>query len=112
MGVSTNPAPMYRDAMATVSWLSTRLPGTLPVALRALHHAMDLVEQIGLALRGIDRDHHLVGADESLQRLRAVLHLAVECGQLAPAQALHLAERLDAVRRQIGGWQRRLTDVP
>jgi hypothetical protein len=101
-------APLFVQSFDLAAWLATNVPAESEVA-RALHRdALALLDHVVLALKGVDREHHLERADELAALLRVRTRLAQRVGLLGERQLLFLAQELDGIGRQIGGWMRRL----
>jgi hypothetical protein len=101
-------APLFAQSLSLSQWLLQNLAVPSPLRERIHAHALDLLEHLTLALKGFDREEHVEQADRTAARLRVMLRLAHELGQLDEERFLFLAEQLDGIGRQIGGWQRRL----
>ncbi len=104
-------SPLYRDSLALCGVLLHELAGGESYAALRRHleeGALRLVDQVSLALAGMDRRERVEGADAELQALRAHLHLALELGMVDEEGFLALAEQADAVGRQLGGWLKKL----
>lgn len=106
------PAPLHADTLDLGAWLAARLAGPVhPVDGRMFALAMQLHEETALALeRAGDRLDWVDRMDLTLTRLRAVARLAEHSRLLDAAAYMALAERLDGIGRQIGGWKRRLRE--
>ena len=105
-------APLFVDGMALARWLLGRFggsPGQLEQQIVSV--SLDLLQAITLALKDRRRDEQIELADEMLIRLRVLLRLAMDCGRLTPEQYGHVLGRVDAIGRQLGGWQRSLGPV-
>ena len=111
MASKPSPAPLFVDAFSLCEWLNGRLTQNRDaLSGRLLHHALDLLEDITLALKDYHREQRLEQADERLVVLRVELRLAAACGLLEERQALHALDYCDRIGRQIGGWQRSLDE--
>lgn len=103
-------APLHNDCLQLARWVATTIDPTLPTGRRAHELAIELVEQVALALHGYDREESVENADRAAARLRVVLRLCLEVGLVSDGGLLHTAEQLDRIGRQIGGWQRHLAE--
>jgi hypothetical protein len=102
-------APLFVDALALSQWLIERFGAARgPLEDRLIGLALELLQILALALKDRDREARIERADELLIRLRALLRLAMECGRLTAPQYGHVLERVDAIGRQLGAWQRSL----
>ena len=102
-------APIFVDAYQATLDIQQRLGGVdTPLAQRACSHALRLLEATTLALKGWDPIENLEIADRGLLALRLALRLVCDSHVVEPDSLLPTLERLDAVGRQLGGWQRKL----
>lgn len=108
MTPATAHAPIYTRAHDLARWLLAHLPGEGPLTRRMQHEAIDLLDGLVLALADRDRAQHLARADDQLRLLRAHVRLAHDIELLDAAQVVFLAEQLDDIGRQLGGWRRHL----
>ena len=105
-------APLFVDALAIAQWLVGHFDGAAGVlGPRIVAAALDLLQAVTLALKDRRREEQIELADEHLIRLRVLLRLASECGNLTAEQHGHVLARVDAIGRQLGGWQRSLGPV-
>ena len=112
MSEHSSQAPLFVDALALAQWLLNHFDGAAgPLAARIAAGALDLLEAVTLALKNRRRDEQIELADELLIRLRVLLRLAADSGQLTSEQYGHVLERVDEIGRQLGGWQRSLGPV-
>lgn len=104
-------APLYGDTFAFCAVLLEELEagGTHRALRRHLATAgLQLLSHVTLALGGFDRLASLTAADAELCALRTELRLAAELGAVTEESFLALAEKADAIGRQIGGWLKKL----
>jgi len=102
-------APVFVDAYEANLTLHRALAGDAsPVGARACALGSDLVDAVAFALKGWDTREELDAADALLARLRLAVRLLGDLGTLPRPQQLSVAERLDCVGRQLGGWRRSL----
>ena len=104
-------SPIYRDTLALAGVLLEDLAevAAYPVLCRRLEDgALRLLDQVALALCGLDRRERVETADAELQALRAHLHLALELRLLDEESYLALVQQADAIGRQLGGWLKKL----
>lgn len=104
-------SPLYRDAIALCGVLLEELEGGArhPGLRRRLEEgALRLLDDVALALAGLDRLDRVEDADVELRTLRVHLHLAYELEVLEEEVFLALAGQADAVGRQVGGWLKKL----
>jgi hypothetical protein len=101
-------APLFVQTMALARWLLQHLDGPSVLVERIQRDALRLLDDVVLALKDVDRDESLARADTTAALLRVHLRLSQEVGAIDERQLVYLAGELDAVGRQIGGWQRRL----
>jgi len=105
-------APVYRDALRLAEWILAAFgerDEELPRSLCRL--ALELCDQLALALSGRDLEARLADADDELVRLRGRLRLAATAGAIEEERLLYALGLCDAIGRQIGGWLRRLEVV-
>jgi hypothetical protein len=110
--VSWRDAPLYVESHDLARWLlersSTWSNGSV-LGERVGRTACELVESVGLALTfPARRAEHLEAADGALVRLRCLLRLAQDSGQLSPGGLRYAAGRLQAAGRMVGGWRKRV----
>lgn len=101
-------APLFVQTIDLCRWLVANLAGPPVVTERVHRHALDLLEAVAWALKGFERQEQVERADRSAAALRVHLRLAWHVGALDDARHLFLAEQLDSIGRQIGGWLKRL----
>ncbi len=106
-------SPLYRDTLALCGVLLQELDDGsdyIPLRRRVTDGALCLLDQmtLALALAGSDRYDRVLQADAELQTLRTHLHLAFEIGITDEETFLALAEQMDTIGRQIGGWLKKL----
>lgn len=101
-------APLLVQSLDLARWLVAHLDAPPAVTARIHRHALDLLEAVTWALRGFEREQQVESADRSAAALRVHLRLAWHLGALDDARHLFLAEQLDSIGAQIGGWLRRL----
>ena len=70
--------------------------------------SLELLDDVVMALKDIERHEHLDQADLCLIRLRMRLRLAAESALLEERQALFLLAKADGIGRQLGGWLKSL----
>ena len=105
-------APLFVDALSIAKWLVEhfdRSAGALGPHVVAI--ALDLLQAVTLALKDRRREEQIELADEHLIRLRVLLRLAADCGNLTAEQYGHVLSHVDAIGRQLGGWRRSLGAV-
>jgi hypothetical protein len=107
-GRHAKEAPLFVQSMALARWLFENLRGPGVLVERIQRDALRLLDEIVLALKDVDRDESLARADTTAALLRVHLRLGQELGAVDERQLVFLTGELDAVGRQIGGWQRRL----
>lgn len=102
--------PLHRDAVALAGVLLEELDAGDALRDRLARVALDLVEDVTLAVARNDpsRLDRLEDADSGLRLLRVHLQLGHELGLLDEGDYLDLAEQADVVGRQIGGWLKSL----
>ena len=108
-----NGSPLYRDTLAFCGVLleelaATPLEGLEPLGRRLAEGALRLLDDVALALAGMERRERLEDADAELCTLRHHLLLAGELTLLGEEAFLGLAEQADTIGRQLGGWQKKL----
>jgi len=109
----SSKAPLFVDTLALNQWLAGHFDASQRVSeQRLMGLAITLLECVTLALKDRDRVVRIAQADELLIRLRVLLRVVVECGQLTPEQYCHALERIDAIGAQIGAWKKRATQSP
>ena len=101
-------APLFVQTLALAQWLLANFAGEDPLARRVHGNALDLLDHVVLALKGFGREEQVDEADRSAALLRVHLRLALELRRLDEDRYLYLAEEMDGIGRQIGGWQKRL----
>ncbi len=101
-------APLYAEAHDLARWIVENVPHDAPLPRRLHESSIDLLESVVLALKKHEREARIDEADSICVRLRACLRLACDTRTIDERRLLHLAERLDSIGRQIGGWKRRL----
>ena len=103
-----NQAPVFVQAFDVAAWLLRQVKGgdALPQAVH--RDALAMLDHVVLALKGVDRAHHVDRADAVNAVLRVRLRLAHEVGLLNERQLLYVAGELDEIGRQLGGWLRSL----
>lgn len=111
--MSQNEMPIFTRTFDFLTWL---LPVTnhFPRAhrhtftQRLLNAAFDLREQLEAANHrmGEERVEMLAAADESLDRVRLYLRLAVRWGWFSPGQYQHVAQMVAEIGRLLGGWKK------
>jgi hypothetical protein len=112
-------APLFVDAYDLAVDLCRRLqqpggselPCQVVLSQRVVTAAMDLVDRVTLALKGYERDRCVAEADECLALLRVYLRMTMDLGLIERQQHLAFIEQLDAIGRQLGGWQKSLREV-
>lgn len=114
--MSWRNAPLYIEAHDIAVDVTARV-AKLPDRHRVLGErmagaALDLLEGVSIALTfpGV-RPAALRRADEAIVRLRVSLRVAREHGLISPGAVRHVARRLRAAGRMLGGWRRRI-DAP
>lgn len=112
MTEASTRAPLFVDALGLAKWLVGHFDRS-PCALgpHVVSVALDLLQAVTLALKDRRREEQIDSADESLIRLRVLLRLATDCGYLTADQYGHVLARVEAIGRQLGGWQRSLGPV-
>lgn len=107
--MSIHEAPIFVDSFSLAEWLLQRVHDSPhPVAQALVAAAMELVEVTALALSGHEKLERLHTMDELLIRLRMRVRLALTVGLFNQRQALFVAERLDLIGQQLGGWLRKV----
>ena len=102
-------APIFSDCFTLTDWLLDRLDRTSSVLAHTLcRNALTLLDHVLLALKNIDRQHHIDSANQLLIRLRIQLRLAASIDLLSESQSLHALGIANRIGRQLGGWQRSL----
>jgi hypothetical protein len=101
-------APLFVQTNEIARWLLANLPTEGPLEQRIHDDALALLDHIVLALKQFERERNLDEADARTALLRIHLRLACELGKIERRQLVFLTGELDAVGRQIGGWQKRL----
>lgn len=106
-------APLFVDALAIAKWLVEHFDrsATGSLGTHVVTVALDLLQAVTLALKDRRREEQIELADEQLIRLRVLLRLATDCGRLTAEQYGHVLVRVDAIGRQLGGWQRSLGPI-
>ena len=103
------PAPLYADTELLCQLLLEHF-GTadhaLPQAIAKV--CIQLLADVVLALRGVERALRIDRADHALIVLRAELRLAQRLGLLSEWLLLRSLELCDQLGRQLGGWRRSL----
>ena len=116
--MSWRDAPLYVESHDLARWLLERTStwsNSSVLGRRIGRTACELVESVALALTfPTRRAGHLEAADGALVRLRCLLRLAQESGQLSAGGLRYAAGRLQAAGRMVGGWRKRVdgTQVP
>ena len=102
--------PLHRDTVALSGVLLESLDAADSLRDRLARVALDLVEDVTLAVAGNDdrRRERLEDADTGLRLLRTHLELSRSLGLFDEGDYLDLAEQADIVGRQIGGWLKSL----
>lgn len=114
MSPAAREAPLHHDVVALAGVLLEELetgrsfPG---LRRRLADGALRLVDAVTLAVAGFDRADRLDAADAELRTLRTHIGLALDLGVVPEGLFLALAEQIDLVGRQIGGWLRALERV-
>ena len=99
--------PLFVDAFELARWLLTLVhDDPRPLAVGICSAATELAERVALAAKGFDRAERLAEADELLVMLRLRVRWGTAVGVLTEAQALHAADRMLEIGRQIGAWRR------
>lgn len=101
-------APLFVQTLALAKWLLENLKGPPVLVDRVQRDGLRLLDDVVLALKDVDRDEALARADLTAALLRVHLRLMQDVGGIDDRQLVYLTGELDAVGRQIGGWQRRL----
>jgi len=104
-------SPLYQDTFALCAMLLAECGGAeaeWPPCRRLTSGALRLLDQVSLAVHGFHRGEHLEAADMELCTLRSHLELAAEMGVVEEDVFLDLAEQMDLIGRQIGGWRKKL----
>jgi hypothetical protein len=103
-------APVYIQTADLALWILNHAVGDpqRPLWQRIQRQVLDLLEEIVLALKDFERPRRVKAADATLLLLRTHLHLAYRANLVSEAQWLFLAQELDAIGRQIGGWRNRI----
>ncbi|MEW5869482.1 MAG: diversity-generating retroelement protein Avd [Chloroflexota bacterium] len=112
----SNPEmPIFTRTFDFLTWL---LPTTnhfprahrLTLTARLLNAAFDLREQLEAANHRMGRERlaYLNAADESLDRVRLYLRLAVKWDWLTGGQYQHAARMVTEIGRLLGGWKKTL----
>lgn len=103
-------APIFTAVWDLNVWVQGRLGESgQVVAAEAARSCLDLLDDLVLALKGIEREERLVLADRNLIRVRMRLRLA-HATHLIDERQLEYALRLtDDIGRQLGGWQKSLS---
>ncbi len=106
-------APLYIEAHQLSCWLSLRLHRVRGdsrhelIVDDILQSAYQLLAEIATALTFPSlRREALVRADVCLLRLRVILRVAREVGDLNARRHRYCVERMDLMGRMIGGWRR------
>ena len=99
---------LFVQSFDLASWLLQHLDGE-GALVRAIHaDALALLDHVVLALKNVERRHHLDEADAVNALLRVRVRLAHQVGLVDERRMLFLTERLDEIGRQLGGWMRHL----
>jgi len=110
--VSWRDAPLYVESHDLTRWLLERTAtwsNCNVLGKRVAQTACELVESVALALTfPARRAEHLEAADGALVRLRCLLRLAQESGQLSAGGLRYASGRLQAAGRMVGGWRKRV----
>jgi hypothetical protein len=103
-------APIFTATWDVCAWLLKKAQShPHDVLARSLaDNALRLLDNITLALRNIDRDNALLDADIILVQLRLRVRLAEETALFNALQRQYAVDQLDAIGRQLGGWQKTL----
>jgi len=100
-------APLYSDSLRVAAWVVQHVPAT-SVGSRVQAGTLDLCEGVAVAL-ATRRPEAIAELDVRLVRLRVVLRLALDVGDVPESSFLFLSRELDTIGRQIGGWRKRTT---
>ncbi len=107
----SQPAPLYTDAFQCAQWVLGHFDTHSSVLARSLcRHVLRLLTLVALAIKDRDRAASIEAADETLISLRCELRLAGAIGLLSDEQLLHVLGYADRIGRQLGGWQRALSE--
>lgn len=79
-----------------------------PLRRRLADGALRLLDDVTLAFGDFGRRERLEDADAELATLRSHLRLAYELELLEEEMFLALAEQIDTVGRQLGGWLKKV----
>ena len=111
--MGSSEMPIFTRTFDFLTWL---LPATnhFPTAhrhtftKRLLDAAFDLREQVEAANHRMGRERlvYLNAADESLDKIRTYLRLAVKWEWLTGGQYHHVAEMTAEIGRLLGGWKK------
>ncbi|MEM7253288.1 MAG: four helix bundle protein [Pseudomonadota bacterium] len=103
--------PIYRDTRALAGVLLQTLAGSdryASLCNRIETTALQLLDEVSLALGGFDTVVAIERADMTLRCLRSQLLLAYELEILAEDDFEDFAEGTNAIGRQLGGWLKKL----
>jgi hypothetical protein len=105
-------APIFTDCWDLCVWLlkKARTQGTDLLAQSLAEESLRLLDAITMALKNLDREQALDEADVILLRLRLRLRLAVDTALLDDRQGQYALRLADTIGRQLGGWQKSLTE--
>lgn len=101
-------AALYVASFDFAAWVLSHLDGSGALAGAIHNDALTLLDHVVLALKGVDRRHHIDEADATNALLRVRLRLAHQLELFDERRMLFLIEQLDDIGRQLGGWLRRL----
>jgi hypothetical protein len=106
----SDPAPLFVHGFDLAQWILGHFAQRSdPLSAELCTRSLALLDQITLALQDRDRELNLEAADETLTAVRLRLRLAEALGWLDARQLMHAIGLADAIGRQIGGWQRKLS---
>lgn len=107
-----DPAPVLRDTWMLVDRLLNRFDQHADALSRRItERALDLLEQVTLALKAPAPTARIDEADECLAMLRMLLRLAAERGQIDDRQLMADLQIANDVGRQLGGWLKSLVPL-
>ena len=110
--MSWRDAPLYVESHDLARWLHERTrewPAARPLRRRLSGASCDLLEAVSLALTFPgERREYLKRADAAIVRVRVLLRLTRDLGQLSPGGVRYASGRLREIGRMVGGWIRRV----
>ena len=113
--MSRKEAPIYIEAHDLTRWVVEKAatwPAPALLAPQVTQASTELLSSVSQALTFTrNRRDHLNRADEAIVKLRVLLRVARDMGQISPSAHRFACSRLSAIGSMLGGWLRRLSST-